>query len=77
VSSLLVNGGIPVKNRSGVYVACIRSMMLYGAESWALTARLENIMRCCDRRMLRYMTGVRWQDRVSSGDVEWRSWRWN
>jgi hypothetical protein len=39
----------PVKNRSGVYVACIRSVMLYGAESWALIARLENILRCCDR----------------------------
>jgi hypothetical protein len=63
---LLVNGGILVKNRSGVYVACIRSVMLYGVESWALSARLENILRCCDRRMLRYMAGVRWQD---SGEV--------
>jgi hypothetical protein len=69
VSSLLVNGGILVKNRSGVYVACIRSVMLYGAESWPLTARLENILRCCYRRMLSYMAGVRWEDSVSSGEM--------
>jgi hypothetical protein len=41
--------------------------MLYGAESWALTVRLESIIRSCDRRMLMYMAGVRWQDRVSNG----------
>jgi hypothetical protein len=40
---------------NGRVVKKIRSMMLYGAESWVLTARLENIMRCCDCRMLRYM----------------------
>jgi hypothetical protein len=69
VYSLLVNGGIPVKNRSRVYVVCIRSMMLYGAESWALTSRVENILRFCDHRMLRCMAGVRWQYRVSSEEV--------
>ena len=43
--------------------------MLYGAETWAMTAKMEDIMKSCDRRMLRYMAGVRWQDRVSSEEM--------
>ena len=31
--------------------------------------RIENIMKQCDRRMLRYMTGVSWADRIPSVDV--------
>ena len=62
VASLLVNRGIHLKSRGKVYEACIRSVLLYGAETWALTDRLVNVLRSCDRRMLRYMAGVRWQD---------------
>ena len=40
-----------------------------GGEMWALTARLEGILLSCDRRMLRYMAGVTWRDRVRSADV--------
>ena len=49
--------------------ACIRSVMLYGGETWALTKRLEGVLIGCDRRMLRYMAGVTRQDRVSSEEV--------
>ncbi len=43
--------------------------MLYGAETWALTRKLMEVLRAIDHRMLRYMAGIRWQDRVSSADV--------
>ena len=69
IASLLVNRGIPLHHRGKVYEACIRSVMLYGGETWALTARLEAILLCCDRRMLRYMAGVTWRDRVRSVEV--------
>ena len=36
---------------------------------WALTARLEAILLSCDRRMLRYMAGVTWRDRVRNAEV--------
>jgi len=39
--------------------------MLYGAETWALTWKLEDIVKSCDGRMLRYMARVRWQGRIS------------
>ncbi len=52
-----------------MYEACVRSALLYGAETWALTNRLMEVLRCCDQRMLIYTAGVRWQDGRSSGEV--------
>ena len=46
--------------------------MLYGSETWTMTQKDEDIMRKCDRRMLRYMTGVKWQHGVSSEEVATR-----
>ena len=40
-----------------------------GGEKWALTARLKGILLSCNRRMLRYMAGVTWRDRVRSAQV--------
>ena len=43
--------------------------MQYRSETWAMTQKDKDIMRKCDRRMLRYMAGVKWQDGVSSEEV--------
>ena len=43
--------------------------MLYGAETWVMTAKMEDIIKNCYRRMLRYMAGGRGQDRISSEEV--------
>jgi len=69
LASVLTDKRIPLRTRASVYEGCIRSVMLYGSETWALTQKDEDIMRKCDRRMLRYMTGVKWQDGVSSEEV--------
>ena len=58
ISSLLCNRGIHLKVRAAVYDACIRSVLLYGSETWPMTQRLEDVVRCCDRRMLRAVTAV-------------------
>ncbi len=70
VASLLVNRSIGLKSRGKVYEACVRSVLLYGAETWSLTDRLMDLLRSCDCRMLRYMAGVRWQDRWSKKVAE-------
>ena len=44
-------------------------VMLYGSETWAMTKKDEDIVRKCDRRTLRYMARVKWQDGVSSQEV--------
>ena len=72
IAGLLCNKHIPLKNRARVYDACIRSVIVYGAETWPLTQRLETIICGCDRRMLRYMAGVSLRDRVRSAEVAQR-----
>ena len=74
ISGLLINKDIPLMNRAKVYETCIRSVLLYRTETWALTKKLEDVLIGCDRRMLRYMAGVTWRDQRSSVEVA-RSWR--
>ena len=69
ISSLLINKCLPLKNRARVYDACIRSVLLYGAEGWPMTERITSILTSCDRRMLRYMAGVTWRDGLRSEEV--------
>ena len=64
LASLIVNHSFPLKERTKVYFACVRPALLYGVETWALTERLEGLLTSCDHRMLRYMSRVRWQDRI-------------
>ena len=58
ISGLLTNKSVPLTNRGGVYSSCVRSVLLYGAETWSLTKKQEEHIQSCDRRMLRYMAGV-------------------
>ena len=72
ISSLLTNKNIPLRNRAGVYCACVRPVMLYGAETWATTEAIERKINSSDQRMLRHMAYVRWEDRVSNDEVRRR-----
>ena len=74
ISGLLLNKGIPLAQRGMVFDACIRSVLLYGGEMWALTKRFESVLVGRDRRMLRYMDGVTSQDRVCSEEVARSCW---
>ena len=69
ISGLLLNKGIPLARRGMVFDACIRSVLLHGGKTCALTKRLENVLVGCDRRMLRNMAGVTRRDRVYSEEV--------
>jgi len=67
---LITNRSVPLKIRGSVYESCVRSIILYGAETWALTGKLEDILKSCDSRMLRYMARVRWQNRKKFSSKE-------
>ena len=69
LASLLTNKGIPLKCRAHVYEMCVRSVLIYGAETWPLSLRLVELLRSTDRRMLRYMAKVRLKDKVTSEEV--------
>ena len=43
--------------------------MLYAAETWALRESFEGLVTSCEHRMLRYMSRVRWQDRITNEEV--------
>ena len=54
--SLLVNHSILLEERAKVYCACVRPTLLYAAETWTKTKRLEWLLPSYDHRMLRYMS---------------------
>ena len=68
--SLLVNHSIQLEERAKVYYACARAQFLYA--TWALMERLERLLSSCDHRMLKYMSRVRWQDRITNKEVRRR-----
>ena len=70
VAGLLTNRNVPLKSRGYIYKACIRPVLLYGVETWSMTRNIELNLQACDRRMLRYMSGISLADRVRSEDIE-------
>ena len=69
IAGLLVNKNIPLVSRSSVYDACIRPVLLYGAETWALTQKMEEILKRYDNTMQRFMAGVCWEDHLTNYSV--------
>ena len=66
ISSLLCNNGIPLRRRATVYEACIRSVLLYGSETWPVTKKLEDLLLRSDRRMIRLMCGITLRMKIPS-----------
>ena len=66
LASMLVSHNIPLDVRAKVYCACVRPALLYAAETWALTERLGGLLASCDHRLLRHMSRVRWQGRITN-----------
>ena len=52
----------------------MRPALLYTAETWAQTESLEGLLASCDYRMLRYMSRVRWLDRITNEEVRRTCW---
>ena len=69
---MLVNHSIPLEERVKVYSVCVRPALLYAVETWALTESLEGLLVSCDHRMLRYMSRVRWKNRITNEEVRKR-----
>ena len=48
IGGLLCDRAIPLKKRASIYEACIRSVLLYGKETWPMTQKVENCIQSCD-----------------------------
>ena len=66
---LLANRHIPHVVRGRVYSACVRSVMLYGSETWATTVDTISRLRRNDRAMLRWMCNVKVNDKINSDSI--------
>ena len=54
-----------LEERGKVYCACVRPVLLYAVETWALPERLEELRASCGYIMLRYMSSVKGSDRIT------------
>ena len=69
---VLTTRGFSLRSKGRMYQACVRSVMLYASETWAL--REEDLVRLerNDMRMIRWMCGVTLRDRKSSEELRQR-----
>jgi hypothetical protein len=73
ISGVLCTRGISVRRKGVVYKACVRSVLTYGSETWAMTADVLRRLRSTERRMLRMICGVSLKDRIESEKVMHRT----
>ena len=67
---LLQNNMIPLKYRSGIYEACIRPVLLYGSETWALTHKLVETLIRNENKILRRLVGMKFSGQRGNPLVE-------
>ena len=63
---VLTSRQIPFHVRGSVYSTCVRAAMLHGSETWGPTSNDLQRLRRNDRAMVRWICGVKPQDRVNS-----------
>jgi len=59
---LLTNKDISLTVRGRLYSSCVRSSMLHGSETWPVRKENEVALQRAERRMVRWMCGVKLQD---------------
>ena len=52
-----------------LFIATVESVLLYGAETWTLTAQQEKALDGVYTRMLRMALGVTWMDHIRNVDL--------
>ncbi|EYC04314.1 hypothetical protein Y032_0088g2137 [Ancylostoma ceylanicum] len=57
---------VEMKYKRALFNMCILPAMLYGAETWVLTKTTERKLACAQRRMERFMVGVRLLDKKTN-----------
>jgi len=69
---LLTNKDISLIVRGRLYSGCVQSSMLHGSETWPVRKENEVIIQRAEMRMVRWMCGVKLQDRVPSKELSER-----
>jgi len=58
--------------RGRLYSSCVRSSMLHGSETWPVRKENEVALQRAEMRMVRWMCGVKLQERVLSKELRRR-----
>ena len=66
---LLTNQTIPLESRGKVYNSCIRRVLLYGSECWAVTTTDVQRLQRNERAMVRWICKVKIRDKISSDSL--------
>ena len=69
---LLTSTALPLTTKGRVYQACVRSVMMYGSETWPVRAEDMCCMERNDMRMIRWMCNVSLKDRLRSDELRGR-----
>jgi len=69
---LLTNKDISLIVRGRLCSGCVQSSMLHGSETWPVRKENEESLQQAEMRMVRYMFGVKLQDRVPSKELRER-----
>ena len=64
---------IKIRTKMRIYNACVLSVLLYGSETWPLSASLARRLAGFETRAQRRVLGIRWQDRVTNEELRRRS----
>ena len=69
---LLASRALPLSTKGRVYQACVRSVMMYGSETWPVRAEDMCCMERNDMRMIRWMCNVSLKNRLRSDELRGR-----
>jgi len=69
---LLTNKDISLTGRGRLYSSCVRSSMLHRSETWPVRKENEMALQRAVMRMVRWMCGVKLQDRVPRKELRGR-----
>ena len=69
LSGVLFTKGVSLKIKGLIYRTCVRSVLTYGVETWAMKDAILHRLRGTERRMLRMMCGLTLKDRERSEDI--------
>ena len=69
VSGVILDTKIPLKLRMKIYKSVIRPVLLYGAETWSLRKKEEDILERTEMRMVRWIAGISLLERRESEDI--------
>ena len=70
---ILTKKGISLVNRGKVFKACVRSVLLYGNETWPLYREYLSQIRKCDHAMICWLCNVEIEQKYSTENLRRRT----